>query len=874
MSSGNQLTPMMKQYAELKRQNKETLLFFRLGDFYEMFFDDARLAASVLGLTLTSRNKVPMAGVPYHAVESYISRLIRAGHKVTICEQTEDPRKAKGLVKREIIRTITPGTALNPSLLEEKAHNYLASINKNGTQIGLSFIDPSTGEFKAADLADPTELLSELNRISPRECLLPDSLRDWELIESFPEQATLTWQDDWLFDSSGGYKSLCELFQTYSLDGFGCQDLRTAIGAAGAIISYLKETQRSDLTHITRLTPYSTSDFMVLDPATWRNLELTQTMRTGERTGTLIWVLDKTVTAMGGRLLRSWLQHPLIKVKEITYRQEGIAELVESLTLRENIAADLDQVHDIQRLISRLDAGLANARDLVDLKESLKLIPDLKKKLTSLKAKIWQDIEADLDELPDVVGLIEEAITPSPPLSLKEGGLIKTGYHQELDDLRRITKSGKSWIAELQQKEIQRTGIKSMKVGYNKVFGYYIEVTRPNLHLVPEDYIRKQTIANGERFITPELKERELQVLSAQEKIIELEYELFLQIRARIIKEAGRIQQVGRALALLDVLNALARVAAENDYVRPELNEGQQIIITEGRHPVVEHILTGERFVPNDTLLGADSDQLLVITGPNMAGKSTYIRQVALIVLMAQIGGFVPASSATIGVVDRIFTRVGASDELMKGQSTFMVEMIETANILNNATPRSLIVLDEIGRGTSTFDGVSIAWAVAEYIHNHPQLRARALFATHYHELTELEDYLERVRNYNIAVSEQDGQVVFLRKIVKGGTDRSYGIHVAQLAGLPAQVISRASEILEKLEQEAASEGMRSVFTTRHSGYPQSGCASRPQKGGPTQLELFTFEPHPVVEKIRQLDLNNLTPLQALNKLQELKTSV
>lgn len=864
----DELTPMMRQYLQIKQKMKDTILFFRLGDFYEMFFDDAKIASKILGITLTSRGnlrgvKVPLAGIPYHAADGYISRLIKVGKKVAICEQVENPKLAKGIVKREIIRTITPGTALNPSLLEDKIHNYLAAINKNNNKFGFSFIDPSTGEFRVTELSTLTELLTELTRITPQECLIPLSLQEDELVTKL-QDITLTFQDDWIFNHSTGFNTLCELLGTSSLDGFGCENLHLGIGASGAIIHYLKETQRSALTYVNRLIPYFTSDFMILDAATLRNLELTKTIRTGEKTGSLIWVLDKTATSMGGRLLRGWILQPLINVEKIVYRQQGVAEIVDFTTLRSELFQALKNIHDIERLISRLDTNLANARDLIALKESLKMIPEIKGKLNSFNSKIIKDIEGDLEDLRDVTELIEKVIEDSPPLSLRDGGLIKEGYFQELDDLRNLSKNAKNWMVKLQQDEIKRTKINSLKVGYNKVFGYYIEITKPNLHLVPQDYIRKQTLTNAERFITPQLKEWEAKILNAQDKIVEIEYEIFLKVRAQIITEVKRIQKVANAIALLDVLLSLAQVAVENDYIMPEINNENILSIKDGRHPVVEKVLVGERFVSNDTFIDSNTDQILIITGPNMAGKSTYIRQVALIVLMAQIGSFIPAAKANIGIVDRIFTRVGASDELVKRQSTFMIEMIETANILNNATAKSLIILDEVGRGTSTFDGVSIAWAVAEYIHNNQRLQSRTLFATHYHELTELEFSLEKVKNYNIAVKEWNDKIIFLRKIVKGGTDRSYGIHVAELAGLPQEVITRATEILSSLEMSSvADEGKPKLSTIKPHDIPK-----------PIQLTLFEPQSHRVVDELKEIDLNKITPIEAINRLNELKKMV
>jgi DNA mismatch repair protein MutS len=877
----HQLTPMMQQYLRIKQEKPDVILFFRLGDFYEMFFEDAKIASKILNLTLTSReagknNRVPMCGVPYHAAETYISKLIQAGKKVAICEQIEDPKLAKGLVKREVIRTITPGTVLTTTLLEDKTHNYLVSINKSNKKIGFAFIEPSTGEFKVTEFTKDTDMISELTRLLPKECLIPESLKEDNTLTMIAKDISMsiTLQADWVFTEDTAKEILCELFGTTTLDGFGCTHLTAGIGAAGAIIQYLKDTQQSELNHIIRIIPYSTSDFMTIDTATWRNLELTQTIRTGEKTGTLIWVLDKTVTAMGGRMLRTWIYQPLIKPQDIIYRQEGIEIFYKNSTLRKELLQLLKDIHDLIRLTSRIDAELANARDLIALKESLLVIPRIKKLLSEYTSiNIINDIFNNLDEMKDIVVLIDNSITNNPPISLREGGIIRSGYNQELDELYKITQDVGNWLIKLQQQEINRTGITSLKIGYNKVFGYYIEVTKPNLHLVPKHYIRKQTLANAERFITPELKEKETQILNAKDRINELEYNLFLEIRAQITKKIDRIQQVGNAIALLDVLLSLAHVAIENNYVKPIVNTEDIISIKDGRHPVVEKVLSEERFVPNDTFLDLKDNQILVITGPNMAGKSTYIRQVALIVLMAQIGSFVPAREATIGVVDKIFSRVGASDELIKGQSTFMVEMIETANILNNSTPKSLIVLDEIGRGTSTFDGVSIAWAVAEYIHNHEPTRARTLFATHYHELTELELLLERVKNYQVLVKEWNDRIIFLRKIVPGNTDKSYGIHVARLAGLPEIVIKRAGEILSKLEMESITKDGKPKI-----GETTTYVKGKKKKYYPTtnifELACKHMNNNKVIEEIKHLDINTLTPIDALNKLYELKKMI
>ncbi len=797
-----QLTPMMKQYMELKKIREDTILFFRLGDFYEMFFDDARLAANILGITLTSRHKVPMAGVPYHAAESYICKLIKAGYKVAICEQVEDPKQAQGLIKRQIIRTITPGTVLAPSLLEDGLPNYLAAINRDNSGIGFSFVDVSTGEFKITKFSTEVELSLEFNRISPAESLIPASMKDtFTKIFGEENKTTCTVQDDWRFNNQLGNELLCKFFGVHSLDGFGCEGLEVGIGAAGAIIHYLKETQKNELRHIKSLRPYSNTTFMILDASTWRSLELTRTIRDNNKEWTLLRVLDKTETAMGARLLRKWLHQPLLNVLEICSRQEGVEALTKSKSMRTTLSQHLHTIADIERLISRLATGVANARDMVALKDSLKKVPHIKSALSfGQTSPILKKLITNMDELTDIVTLIEQTINDTPPISVSEGNLIKSGYDISLDELRHIRKDGKGWIAQLQRREIERTGINSLKVGYNKVFGYYIEVTNTNLSSVPSDYIRKQTLVNAERFITPELKDWEVKILTAEERIYDLEYIIFLKIREQVIAEVERIQETAEALSILDVLLSLARIAVENNYVRPQINDGNIISIHDGRHPVVEQVSNG--FTPNDTFIDPSVDQILIITGPNMAGKSTYIRQVALICIMAQIGSFIPASKAIIGIVDRIFTRIGAADELVSGQSTFMMEMIEVANILNNATPNSLLILDEVGRGTSTFDGVSIAWAVVEYLHNTPTLKAKTLFATHYHELTELELTLPCVKNYNVMVKEYKDHVVFLHKIVKGATDKSYGIHVAKLAGLPDIVTNRAQEILNNFEMD------------------------------------------------------------------------
>jgi DNA mismatch repair protein MutS len=863
-----QLTPMMQQYRRIKRETPPSILMFRLGDFYEMFFDDAVTASRVLGITLTAReagkgNKVPMCGVPYHAAQEHIARLIRAGHKVAVCDQMEDPGLAKGLVKREVTRVVTPGTAIDEGLLGERDNNYLAAIHRAGGIFGLCCLDLSTGEFLVTELEREADLMGEIGRLSPSEFLLPAELAgDREFVARLRGiSAGLVNQcDDWLFEREGAVRRLRELLRTQSLDGFGCAGLSAGVSAAGAVVQYLRDTGHASLGHVTRLSPYSTERHMSLDLATQRNLELVRNLRDGGREGTLISVLDRTSTAMGARLLRRWILQPLVDTAEIRGRLDAVGELAADAAASDAVARILSDFKDTERLIGRIDCGHANARDLLSLAHSLALVPAAAGALAPFKAAPLAEARGLLRDAGGLPELIAAAIDPSAPLTVREGGIIRDGYDAGLDEVRAISRGGKEWIAELQGREAERTGIKSLKIGYNRVFGYYIEVTKANLPAVPADYMRKQTLANAERFVTPELKEWEEKVLNAEGKAAAMEYAIFQKVREQVVAETERVQRIGRGIALLDCLNSLAAAARRNAYARPDVNDSEAIEISDGRHPVIELALVDERFVPNDTLLNTETDQLLIITGPNMAGKSTYIRQVALIVLMAQIGSFVPAARATIGVADRIFTRVGASDELFKGQSTFMVEMNETANILNNATERSLIVLDEIGRGTSTFDGISIAWAVAEHLHNTASVRARTLFATHYHELTELEMNLPGVKNYNVAVKEWNDEIIFLRKIVPGGTDKSYGIHVARLAGLPRKVIERAKDILNALEEGCI----------REDRLPRTEAGSRPP-AGPHQLTLFEARPDAAAAELRRLDLDRITPMEALEILRRLK---
>lgn len=810
---------LLEQYTSIKEQHKDAILFFRLGDFYETFFEDAKTASRVLGITLTSRpvesdSRIPMAGVTYYAADSYIVRLVRAGYKVAVCEQMEDPKKVRGLVRREVVRVITPGTVLHSNLLDEKANNFLAGVARKETSgglapletvflTGLAFVDLSTGEFWAAEFSSISGLVSELERLSPSECILPSELAQDTTFSSAIKgrlSATFTPYEDWAFVYETAHQRLLEHFGTQSLDGFGISDLRVAIGCAGAVIQYLNETQKTTVSHINAIRRYSENEYMFLGGATERNLEL---FGTGH---SLISVLDLTQTPMGARRLKHCLAHPLLDVAKLNERLDGVEYFFNENTLRARLRETLKEVRDIERILARLVCNQGNARDLFALAQSLDELPRIlsllgdKRPPKAIEEEPFLSLNPDNSAIPELVELIRRAIKEDATQALNQGGLIKDGFDASLDELRNISKEGKNFIAGLQRREIERTRISSLKIKFNNIFGYFIEVTKPNLKLVPQDYIRKGTTANGERFITPELKDYETKVLGAEEKIAEREYELFLQVRERAISAGVQIREAASFIARIDYLACLAEVARRANYTRPVVNEADTINIVEGRHPVLERALPSGRFVANDTFLDSQTAQILIITGPNMAGKSTYIRQVALIVLMAQMGSFVPAKEATIGIVDKLFTRVGAQDELARGQSTFMVEMNEAAGILNNATPRSLIVLDEVGRGTSTFDGVSIAWAIAEYIHNSPNLRSRTLFATHYHELTELELELERVKNFNVAVKEWKDDIIFLHKIVRGGSDKSYGIHVARLAGMPKAVIERAKEVLVVLE--------------------------------------------------------------------------
>lgn len=903
------LTPMLRQYYQIKSEYPGCILLFRLGDFYEMFDEDAKLASRLLDITLTSREvgkgqRIPMCGVPYHSVEGYIAQLIAKGYKVAICEQVEDPRLAKGVVRREVVRVITPGTVLEAGMLKERENNFLAAVTRraagrqrpggSGADVeqesflgsspadyGLAACDLSTGEFICTQIEGEqafTVLRDEISRLSPAELLLEPAFADpaaaWE-VEAISKAVSTSVEvlQEPAMSPSAARRRLLDHFGVESLEGFGCEHLDLAVRASAIVLAYLEETQKGALGQITRLSTYSTGSYMNLDQATRRNLELTRTLRSQERKGSLLWVLDQTRTAMGGRLLRQWIERPLLDPAEIDRRLDAVQDFVDDGELRLGVQESLEAVHDIQRLTGRIAHGSAGGRDLVALKNSLRSIPRLKELITArAKSAALKELGEALDPCDDIRSRIESAIVDDPPVTVTEGGLIRPGYNRDLDELRAASREGKEWIAGLERSERERTGIKSLKIGFNKVFGYYIEVTKPNLHLVPPDYERRQTLAHAERFVTPALKEKEASVLGAEERIVELEYQLFVELRSWVAARAERLQRLSAVLAELDVYASFAEVAVERRYVRPIVDRGDVIEIKAGRHPVVEAMLEAGAFVPNDLRLDPET-QIILLTGPNMAGKSTYLRQTALIVLMAQIGSFVPADYARIGVVDRIFTRVGASDDLATGQSTFMVEMTEVANILNHATARSLVILDEVGRGTSTFDGLSIAWAVTEYLHNHERTRPKTLFATHYHELTELEGILPRVKNYSVAVHQRGKEVIFLRRIVRGGADQSYGIEVARLAGLPPSLIERAREILAQLEAAEAARWALEAAAAADGAGAKIAAAVRRARGRLAvgeQLSLFDEPVHPIIQELRSLDINSLTPLDALNLLARL----
>ena len=860
-----EMTPMMQQYLKTKEQYKDCILFYRLGDFYEMFFDDALTVSKELELTLTGKNcgleeRAPMCGVPYHAVEGYLNRLVSKGYKVAICEQIEDPKTAKGLVARDVVRIVTPGTNLNTA--DETRNNYLMCIVCLSDRFGLSTADITTGDYVVTEVDSRRKLVDEINKFAPSEIVCNDAftmsgvdtgdLRYRMGISVYPLES-------WYFDDELCKKTLLEHFHVSDLQGLGLKDFGCGTIAAGALLKYLYETQKNSLAHMTRIQPYTIGRYMIIDSSTRRNLELVETLREKQKRGSLLWVLDKTRTAMGARTLRGMVEQPLIDRGEIEKRHEAIAELNESAITREELREYLNPIYDLERLIGRISYQTANPRDLTAFSTSLEMIPHIKTLMQDFRSPLLRSLYEELDELSDLQSMVARAIREDPPVSIRDGDIIRDGYHEDVDRYRKAKTEGKGWLAKLEAQEREKTGIKSLKIKYNKVFGYYLEVTNSYKDLVPDTYMRKQTLANAERYITPELKELEDTILGAEDKLTALEYALFCELREAIAGQVLRIQKTAKAIAGIDVFTSLAFVAERNNYVRPKMNEKGLIDIKGGRHPVVEKMIENDMFIPNDTYLDNGSRRISVITGPNMAGKSTYMRQAALIVLMAQVGSFVPAASAKIGIADRIFTRVGASDDLASGQSTFMVEMTEVANILRNATGNSLLILDEIGRGTSTFDGLSIAWAVIEYISNPKVLGAKTLFATHYHELTELEGSLAGVNNYCIAVKEKGDDIVFLRKIVKGGADKSYGIQVAKLAGVPDPVISRAKELVEELSAADISLKPKAL----------------PAEPEMEQISLFdTVKDDDIITELREMDLSNMTPIDALNTIYRLQNKV
>ena len=872
------LTPMMQQYMAIKEQYKDCILFYRLGDFYEMFYDDALTASRELEITLTGKNcgqeeRAPMCGVPYHAVDVYLNKLVAKGYKVAICEQAEDPKQAKGIVKREVIRIVTPGTNLSQQALDEGRNNYLMCLVYDNNQFGLAITDISTGDFYTTEVATLKELYDEIHRFSPSEIICNESFyMSGASLDDFKDRlhVSVSTLDTWYMDEAVSVQKIKEHFKVASLDGLGLTDFPSGTLAVGALLLYLYETQKNTLDNLTKITPYRSGGYMIIDSATNRNLELIETLREKQKKGSLLWVLDKTKTAMGARLMRNWIEQPLIEKKKITARQDAVEELYNDMITREEIREYLNAVYDLERLVTRISYRTANPRDLIAFKTSLGMIPPVKQLLSQAKSAELKEIDERMDCLEDIYDLIEKSIQDEPPIMIREGGMIKEGYNEDVDKFRLSRTEGKTWLAELEAREKEKTGIKNLRVRYNKVFGYYLEVTNSYKELVPEDWTRKQTLANAERYITPELKELEDMILGAEDKLAALEYDLYCEVRDSIGEQVVRIQETAKAIAHLDVLASLACVAQSNDYVRPSINTKGVIDIQGGRHPVVEKMNNNQMFIDNDTYLDNKNHRISIITGPNMAGKSTYMRQSALIVLMAQIGSFVPAKSANIGIVDRIFTRVGASDDLASGQSTFMVEMTEVANILRNATSRSLLILDEIGRGTSTFDGLSIAWAVVEHISNPKLLGAKTLFATHYHELTELEGKLDSVNNYCIAVREQGDDIIFLRKIIRGGADKSYGIQVARLAGVPDSVIDRAKEISSWLEETDVTDKAKNLQVRTSAKKKEVVREAVPAE---KQMSLFDIYPadHPVLKELAGLDVSNMTPIQALNTLYELQ---
>ena len=876
------LTPMMQQYMETKKEYKDCILFYRLGDFYEMFFDDALTASRELEITLTGKNcgleeRAPMCGIPYHAVDGYLNKLVSKGYKVAICEQVEDPKQAKGIVKREVVRIVTPGTNLNTQALDETKNNYIMCIVYIADRYGLSVADVTTGDYLVTEIDSSTKLRDEIYKFMPSEIICNEAFYMSGMdLDDMKNRLGITIYslDAWYFDDAICERTLKEHFHVSSLEGLGLKDYDCGVIASGALLQYLLETQKNDLTHLSRLTGYVTGKYMLLDSSTRRNLELCETLREKQKRGSLLWVLDKTRTAMGGRTLRKYVEQPLIDAESIEERLNSVEELKNNAICREEIREYLGAIYDLERLMSRVTYQSANPRDLIALKSSLAMLPPIHCILADMSTKGLCDIREQMDTLEDLCSLITEAIQEEPPLAMKEGGIIREGYSEEVDRLRNAKSDGKTWLAELEAKEREKTGIRTLKVKFNKVFGYYLEVTNSFKDQVPEYYTRRQTLANAERYTIPELKELEDTILGAEDKLYALEYQLYCEVRDKIAAEVVRIQKTAKAVAKLDVFASLAVVAERNNYVRPKINEKGVIDIKNGRHPVVEKMIPNDMFIANDTYLDDKKNRIAIITGPNMAGKSTYMRQSALIVLMAQLGSFVPAKSANIGLVDRIFTRVGASDDLASGQSTFMVEMTEVANILRNATSKSLLILDEIGRGTSTFDGLSIAWAVVEHISNGKLLGAKTLFATHYHELTELEGKISNVNNYCIAVKENGDDIVFLRKIVKGGADKSYGIQVAKLAGVPDSVIARAKEIAEELSDSDIALRINEAASAETEPKPKAK-APRYDEVDLAQFSLFdTVKDDDVLEELKEMDVAHMTPMDALNAIYRLQNKL
>lgn len=864
---------MMRQYFEIKDEHKDCLLFFRLGDFYELFFEDAITASKELEIALTGRNcglkeRAPMCGVPYHSVDGYIVRLIEKGYKVALCEQVEDAADAVGIVKREVTRIITPGTMIDTSVLDDSKNNYIACISQVDDIYGVSFADVTTGKFVVTELSPPSngqKLMDEIAKFNPAECIVDENLyKNTDLVNEIEGRFKIKLEkyDQWHFDYTSSSKKILEHLNLITLASIGIEEMKAGVSSAGALLYYLYDLQKNDLAHIGQIVPYYTNSYMNLDVSTRRNLELTETLREKKRKGSLLWVLDKTKTAMGARMIRNYIEQPLINKEDINLRLDAVECFLNSPIERSDIQDLLTNIYDFERLMSRVIYGSINAKDMLSLKASISMLPKIKKIVEDLDSQYTKALYDNLDTLEDIYKLLDKAIHEEPPFSVREGNIIKDGYNEEVDELRLAKTEGTSWIAQIEAREKERTGIKNLKIKYNKVFGYFIEVTKSNLHLVPDDYIRKQTLTNCERYITKELKEVEDKVLKAEDKIVIVEYNLFVEIREIIATHIGRIQESASHIAHLDALLSLATVAEEQGYIKPNINNDDAINIGDGRHPVVEKMMSSNEFISNDTRLDEDENQLVVITGPNMSGKSTYMRQVALIVLMAQIGSFVPASKADIGIVDRIFTRVGASDDLASGQSTFMVEMTEVSNILHHASKKSLLILDEIGRGTSTFDGLSIAWAVIEHIADKDLLGAKTLFATHYHELTELEEKIPGIKNYCISIKEQGDDIIFLRKIKRGGADHSYGIQVAQLAGLPNPIIARSKEILSQLDDADITKSTEKLLAEK----PQDRVVEN------NQMTLFNSEKYDkVIEDIKDVNILNITPMEAMRILHGLQ---